>query len=103
MLLAFADFGATMGPGLSGEKRDHLKRSLHQLVDGYPVFIEETSKLPRLLGGNDVMSLLGIPAGPLVGEIMMALNEAQQFKEVTDLAQAEAFVRNYYDVKNPQR
>lgn len=103
MLLAFADFGATMGPGLSGEKRDHLKRSLHQLVDGYPVFIEETSKLPRLLGGNDVMSLLSISAGPLVGEILLALNEAQQFKEVTDLAQAEAFVRNYYDVKNSQR
>lgn len=103
MLLAFADFGATMGPGLSGEKRDHLKRSLHLLVDGYPIYMQQVASLPRLLGGNDVMSLLGIQAGPLVGEIMLALNEAQQFKEVTDVAQAKAFVQNYYDVKNPQR
>lgn len=36
---------------------------------------------------------------PIVGEILNALSEAQEFKEVTNTAQAEAFVRSYWDSK----
>lgn len=95
MLLAFSDFGATCGPGLLGEDRDKLERSLHWLLEGYPAYLENTKRLPRLIDGSDVMRILAIKPSPLIGEILTALNEAQELNEVTDRAQAEAFVISY--------
>lgn len=95
MLLAFADFGATCGPGLSGGDREKLERSLLSLLDGYPAYLENSKKVPKLIDGADVMRLLGLAPSPLIGEILNALNEAQELQEITDRAQAEAFVRAY--------
>lgn len=103
MLLAFADFGSTRGPGLTGDKREALHQSLHSLVDGYPAYLESIANIPKLLGGADVMRLLDIGPGPIVGEILNALSEAQEFKEVTNTAQAEAFVHSYWDSKKSER
>jgi len=103
MLLAFADFGSTRGPGLTGDKREALHQSLHSLVDGYPAYLESIANIPKLLGGADVMRLLDIGPGPIVGEILNALSEAQEFKEVTNTAQAEAFVHSYWDSKKSGR
>ncbi|HNM49253.1 MAG TPA: hypothetical protein PKN86_06100, partial [Candidatus Obscuribacter sp.] len=95
----FADFGATMGPGLSGEKRDNLEKAFYRLLDEYPTYMEQVRALPRLLSGEDVMKLLEVGPGPLVGEILQAVNEAQEIKEVTNRAQAEALARSIYDAK----
>lgn len=103
LLLAFADFGSTRGPGLTGDKREALHQSLHSLVDGYPAYLESIANIPKLLGGADVMRLLGIGPGPIVGEILNALSEAQEFKEVANIAQAEAFVHSYWDSKKSER
>ncbi len=100
MMLAFADFGATCGPGLAGEDRERLERCMVELMNGYPTYIEATKRLPKLLDGQDVMRILGIKPGPIIGEILNSLTEAQEIKEVTDAAQAEAFVRNYVAVEN---
>ncbi|HMY54121.1 MAG TPA: HDIG domain-containing protein [Candidatus Obscuribacter sp.] len=99
MLITFADFGATMGPGLSGEKRENLEKSFHRLLNEYPTYMEQVRALPRLLSGEDVMKLLEVGPGPLVGEILQAVNEAQEIKEVTNRAQAEALARSIYDAK----
>lgn len=99
MLITFADFGATMGPGLSGEKRENLEKCFHRLLEEYPAYIEQARSLPRLLSGDDVMNLLGVGPGALVGEILQAVNEAQEIKEVTNRAQAEALARSIYDAK----
>lgn len=95
LLLAFADFGATCGPGLSGDDRLRLENSLLELLDGYPAYLENTKLLPKLIDGSDVMRLLGISPSPLIGEILGALHEAQEMNEVTNRAQAEAFVLSY--------
>lgn len=99
MLLAFADFQATRGPGLMGENRQQLENHLIELLHGYNVFLEETRQKERLLDGNRIMELLAIPAGPIVGEILSALDEAQEFKEVPDRAAAEDFVLKHYREK----
>jgi len=62
--------------------------------------MEATRKLPKLLSGEDVMRILSIKAGPIIGKILLALTEAQEIKEVTNLAQAEAFVRNFVNTEN---
>ncbi len=52
---------------------------------------------PRLLGGHDLMRL-GHPAGPRIGEILRALEEAQLEGEIRTRAEAEAFVRAKFPV-----
>lgn len=96
MMVAFADLGATRGPGLMGEARERLDRSLVDLLNGYKGFIEEVKGRPCLLNGHDIMCLLKLPSGPLVGELLKALEEARDAREVTDRAGAEAFVRRIY-------
>ncbi len=99
MMLAFADFGATCGAGLAAE-RDRLEHCLIDLMNGYPAYIEATRKLPKLMDGADVMRILGVKPGPIIGEILNSLTEAQEIKEVMNVAQAEAFVRNYQATEN---
>jgi putative nucleotidyltransferase with HDIG domain len=99
MMLAFADFGATCGAGLAAE-RDRLEHCLVELMNGYPTYIEATKKLPKLMDGADVMRILGVKPGPIIGEILISLTEAQEIKEVVDVAQAEAFVRSYRATEN---
>ncbi len=96
MLLAFADLGATRGPGLMGENRIELEKSLLELLNGYTLYKEESSQRPKLMTGTDVMQLLSIKPGPVVGQLLTALEEAQEFKEVLNLADAEAFVKTHY-------
>ncbi len=99
MLLAFADFGATCGPEMLGAERKNLEQSLSDLMNGYPAFKAASEARVKLLDGNDVMALLGIPAGPVIGEILDELAEAQEFNEVSDRADAERFVRDRYAQK----
>lgn len=99
MLLAYGDLGATRGDGLPEESRVHLSDCLTDLLAGYPTYLEETKGKERLLDGKDVMMLLSIKPGPLVGEILDALDEAQDLREVADRPAAERFVMEYKSKK----
>jgi putative nucleotidyltransferase with HDIG domain len=99
MLLSFGDLGATRGPGLTGPDRERLESNLVELLNGYAVYKEDCRQMPKLLTGAEVMQLLEIGPGPLVGEILNALAEAQTLKEVQDRSQAEAFARSYRSEK----
>jgi poly(A) polymerase len=50
---------------------------------------------PRLLGGDDLIAL-GYAPGPLFGDILAALEEAQLEGEVRTRAEAERFVAARY-------
>lgn len=96
--LAFGDLGATRGPGLE-ETRGALENSLRELLAGYPVFVDSQKKLPKLLDGEQIMQLLGIKPGRLVGELLEELEEAQALEQVTDREEAERFVADKYREK----
>jgi poly(A) polymerase len=96
MVLAFADLGATCGPGLMGENRDYLDNSLIDLMNGYRDFENAAKLQPKLLDGNQIMALLGISGGPVIGTLLADLDEAQGFNEVQDRASAELFVKKLY-------
>ncbi|HSD29923.1 MAG TPA: CCA tRNA nucleotidyltransferase, partial [Vicinamibacteria bacterium] len=55
----------------------------------------ETIPPPRLLGGDDLIAL-GYAAGPLVGEILRVLEEAQLEGHVGSREEAERFVAERY-------
>ncbi len=100
ILLALGDLGATQGPSMTGGKNNELREKLIELLNGFNVFINESRQRPKLLNGVDVMNILGIEAGPEVGELLNAVEEAQEFKEVTNRAQAEQLVRKLYQGKH---
>jgi poly(A) polymerase len=100
ILLAYGDFGATRGPDLLDvEARATAEKNLRDLLDGYQAFKEKSKDRVKLLDGNDVMTILGISGGPVVGEILEDLVEAQEFNEVSNRAEAEVFVREHYAKK----
>lgn len=99
MMVAFADLGATRGAGLCGDNRENLEKGLDSLMHGYQVFLQEVVTLKPLIGGHDIMRLLNLNSGPVVGELLKALEEARDLKEVVDRAQAEAFVKELYSQK----
>ena len=99
MLLAFADFGATRGPGLMGENRIVLENSMFELLHGYRTYKEESANRVKLLNGTQVMELLSLKQGRVVGELLAALEEAHEFKEVSNRAEAERFVKEFYQQK----
>jgi putative nucleotidyltransferase with HDIG domain len=99
MLLAFGDLGATCGPGLEEQIRKDLSRNLHELLDGYDVFRNSERSRVRLLDGNQIMQILDVKPGPILGECIQALEEAQALHEVSSHKEAMQFVREWYQQK----
>ncbi|QQR59173.1 MAG: hypothetical protein IPG59_06690 [Candidatus Melainabacteria bacterium] len=96
ILLAYGDLGATRGQGLVDEARARLETRFDDLLNGYFVYIEEQARTPRFLTGADVMELLQIAPGPMVGELLEALDEAQTLKIVNSRKEAERFAKDHF-------
>ncbi len=54
-----------------------------------------SAALPNLLSGGDLLAM-GIPAGPELGRVLLALREAQREGRVTTMAAAKAWVAALY-------
>lgn len=96
ILLAYGDLGATRGQGLADEARARLETRFNELLNGYFLYVEEQAKTPRFLTGADVMELLQIKSGPIVGEILEALDEAQTLKVINSRKEAERFAKEHF-------
>jgi putative nucleotidyltransferase with HDIG domain len=99
LLLALADLGATRGAGMDAALHASLTDNLFGLLNRFPAFLESESKQIRLLDGRQVMRLLGVGPGPLLGELLEALSEAQALNEVKTRKDAERFVAELYRQK----
>jgi len=92
LVLALVDAAAARGPSMTregwmrqaGYMNSVLVRSQEE---------EGIVRAPRLLDGRDIMAALGLAEGPEVGRLLESLREAQATGEVTDRAQALAWVR----------
>ncbi|MCM8765748.1 MAG: HD domain-containing protein [Candidatus Omnitrophica bacterium] len=92
ILIALADKFATAGPLTTIEDREEFKTYLFHLLHSY--FLEkEIVKPERLLNGHEVMRILKISPGPLVGKILRLLEEAQVEKKVSSKVEAEEFIK----------
>jgi hypothetical protein len=81
--------------GAQGPQQDlaqHLD-TLRALLEAYYEKPQESVSPPVLLNGDELMVELSLTPGPRVGELLDALREAQAAGEVSDRAQAFAFVR----------
>ena len=90
--LAIADYLATNGPSLSLE---HW--SGHARMMGYILQAGIQQPVPtgpnRLLNGRDLMENLGVEPGPLIGQLLETVIEAQAAGEIKTWEEALALAR----------
>jgi putative nucleotidyltransferase with HDIG domain len=92
LLLALADAAAARGTGMTPDGWARQVAYMNSLL----VRSREEDGIvnpPRILTGRDIMSELGLPEGPAIGQALEALREAQGAGEVRDREGALAFVR----------
>jgi len=92
LFLALADYLATYGPLVDmGEWKEHCQLINYILVEHEK---QQANVLPvKLIDGHDVVNIFGLPPGPLVGELLALVREAQASGELTAKEEALALVR----------
>ncbi len=90
VLLSLADHLATWGPNLQEHRWERRLEMAELLLDHYFERREETVAPPPLVSGHDLMTALGLEAGPEIGRLLEALREAQAAGEVQTREEALA-------------
>ncbi len=96
-LLAMADSMAGCGP-LKPADLDAVLAGLWEKIHiFYQELLRPIEKQPRLLTGHDIQRIFGLSPGPLIGEAIDALEEAQVEGTVTTQDEAVTWVRTWLD------
>lgn len=90
VLLGLADHLATWGPNLREERWMRRLEVAELLLSHYFERHEETIDPPALVNGHDLMEALGLPPGPVIGQLLETVREAQAAGEVTKREEALA-------------
>jgi len=77
LLVWWADRLATRGPASRLDQLDQQRARLEELLRAYFLKAEEVVKPPRLIDGHRLMAALGIKPGPVIGQLLRAIEEAQ--------------------------
>lgn len=94
-LLSLADLLATYGTTLPQERWARQLDVVRSLLQAWWESHEEQINPPSLLSGHDVMQEFQLTSGPLIGEILDALREAQAIGQLTDRDAAINYVGEY--------
>jgi len=99
-LLAFHAACDALGSGEPGARRRwaRLRKALLALLEEADQAGRSDS--PPLVTGDDVMSILGIPEGPLVGQVLEDVREAQASGAIRTRAEALSYLRDRKDARN---
>jgi len=93
IILAKADRLSARGPAITDEMVERNLQNLDKLMDFYFASLETLKPLPKLLDGNDIMALLDIKQGKMLGQILAELHEAQLNGDVVTRDDAVTFVK----------
>ncbi len=92
-LLSLADTLATHGPNLTQEDWTDELVVCKTLLEGWWERRDEVVAPARLLTGDNLIKELQVPPGPLVGNLLAAIQEAQAGGEIHDRQQALDYAR----------
>ena len=95
MLLAMADTRATRGHTLTQDTWTATLDICRIFLENYWEKPADTVAPPRLLDGNEVMAELNLNSGPLVGEVLEAIREAQATGRVSTREEVLNFAREW--------
>ena len=93
IILASADRLSARGVDVTDGMIKNNLNGLDALLSFYLEKRETLEPLPKLLDGNEIMSILNIQPSPLLGKIVNALHEAQLNGDITDKNQAITFIK----------
>jgi putative nucleotidyltransferase with HDIG domain len=96
-LLSLADVWATYGTTLPQERWEKQVDTVRTLLEAWWEGQEEQVRPPALVSGHDLINHLNLKPGPLIGEILEALREAQVEKEVNTPQEALIFCEEYLE------
>lgn len=96
ILLAVADYLGTYGAELEQSEWLKIVERVTILLDTYFIKFDQIVSPTMLLNGNDLMTLLDIQGGPIIGDLLTNLREAQVTGEITTVEDARDFVRDQY-------
>ena len=92
LFLSLADHLATRGPNLDmAGWREHSRMVEYVLEKHFEQ--QELVEPARLVDGNDLINIFGLPPGPALGEILEAVREAQASGELADREEALDYIR----------
>jgi len=77
LLVWWADRLSTRGPVSRVDQIDEQRARLEELLRAYFLKVEEAVNPPRLIDGRTLMAHLRLPPGPLVGQLLQLVQEAQ--------------------------
>jgi putative nucleotidyltransferase with HDIG domain len=93
LILSLADHLAARGSTLPADDwRQHLEFT-QTMLEHYFRTPQVVASPPQLVTGRDVMSVLGVPPGPQVGQLLEAVREAQAEGQVRTREEALEFLR----------
>ena len=101
LLTWWADRMATRGPQSRLDQVDLQRRFVEEMLGAYFFQAEEVVKPPRLLDGNRLMAVFDLTPGPLIGELLAAIEEAQAEGGIRSTEDALALARQV--LKTPRQ
>ena len=93
LLLWWSDRMATRGPKSRLDQLDQQRSRLEELLRAYFFHAEEVVKPQRLIDGHQLIRTFGLTPGPLIGELLGAIEEAQAEGRVRTFEEALAIAR----------
>ena len=93
IILAMADRLSAQGIKVTKEMTEKNINSLKKLLSDYLFIKNKMKPLPKLLDGNEIMKVLQIDKGPILGKIISELTEAQLNGEVETKDDAIRYIK----------
>jgi len=102
LVLALADFLASRGPLVSMEDWGKHCQLINYILEEHDN--QQAKILPvKLIDGHDIMDILGLAPGPLVGKLLAIVNEAHASGELSTREEALALVRRELSTVSKQQ
>ena len=96
LVLALADYLATHGPLVLMEEWKRHCRLINYILEEHEK--QQAKVLPvKLIDGHDLMNIFGLTPGPLIGELLALVHEAQASGELNTKEEALALVQKELD------
>ncbi len=86
---------AARGSASRLDQLDQQRARLEEMLHPYFFKVEEVVRPPRLVDGHQLMQTLGLAAGPRIGDLLAAIEEAQAEGRVHSTQQALDFAREH--------
>ena len=101
LLMWWADRMATRGSKSRLDQVDQQRARLEELLGAYFFQAEAVVAPPRLVDGRRLMQAFGLSPGPLIGELLGAIEEAQAEGRVGNESEALAFAQAHLEQRGP--